>query len=329
MKLIRTIADCFNWYKHWGTKPVLYWIKGADLFRNGNFSDAIKHYQDGINKYPKHPAKDCAQFDLAYCLYRIEKVEEAEKYLAELIQKRSELKEVYLLASRIKSATGFVVTAKNILELASQIFPKDPQILSCLAHSYMYADCSDEQIEIIRSNLQIVRQDLNIEEINYLHIETALSHLEIRRGDLAKGERLLSRVLSTGQAPYEAVILRAERLLETSRVMPAREQLARAMAACPRDPKPMILLARSYLRVGNDYNVDWAKQLAYAAGRASYWKNAEAVSVIARAHEESGDIDSAEIFIEKIKNLPSSLELGNSFYSSSLIQLRTQKVTNG
>jgi tetratricopeptide (TPR) repeat protein len=329
MRIIRTIKDCISWYRHWGTLPVLSWIKGADFFRAGRFQQAIECYQTGIAKSPAHPARDCAQFDLAYCYYRLDNLDLAEKLLAELIQKRVELKEVYLLYSRIKSATGFVATSRNILELASQIFPRDPQIISCLAHACMYSDCGDDQLEQIRNNLLIVRQDLNLEEINYLHVETAIAHLEIRRGDLAKGERLLSRVLSTGQAPYEAVILRSERLLETSRVLPAREQLNRAMAACPKDPKPMILLARSYLRVGNDYNVDWAKQLADAACRVSYWKNAEAISVLARAFEEAGDLDSAEIFIERIKNLPSSLELGSSFYSSSLLQLRSQKTSNG
>ena len=193
----------------------------------------------------------------------------------------------------------------------------------------MYADSSDEDVDSIRERLSNVRRSLDMEEVNYLHVETAIAHIDIRRGDLAKGERVLSRVLSTGQAPYEAVVLRSERLLETGRVLPAREQLGRAMAACPRDPRPMILLARSYLRAGNDYNAEWAKQLAEAACRASFWQNAEAVSVLARAFEETGDSDSAEIFIERIKNLSSSSELSVSFYSSSLLQLRSQKVSNG
>ncbi len=323
MNFIREITDCFKWYRHWGTLPVLSWIRAADLFRNGDYISAVSFYEAGLKKHLSHPAKDCAQFDLAYCYYRIGKLDLARTLLAELVQKRVDLKEAYLLLSRIRKITGHIVSSRVVLELANQIFYQDAQVLSCLAHASVFTDLSDDEIDNIKYNLLDLKNEVDLQDSNYLHIETALANIEIRRGDLKKGERLLSRVLSTGEAPYEAILIRAQRLLETGRLVIARNQLERVAAACPRDPKPLILLARSYLRTGVDYNLAWAKQLTQSACQLSNWQNAECLSLLSRIYEEDNQPEVAEMFNENIKSLSSNKELNVSYYTSSLVKLKS------
>ena len=187
----------------------------------------------------------------------------------------------------------------------------------------MLTDLSDSEIDNIKYNLLDLRREVGLEDASYLHIETALANIEIKRGELKKGERVLSRVLSTGEAPYEAILIRAQRLLETGRLVIARNQLERAACACPRDPKPLVLLARSYLRAGVDYNLTWAKQLAESACKLSNWENAECMSLLSRIYEEDAQPEIAEIYNEKLKELSSSKELNLSYYTSSLVKMKS------
>jgi tetratricopeptide (TPR) repeat protein len=308
--------------------PVSKWVEAAELFRQSRFLEAAKCYKEGLESHAYHPAANSARFDLAYCYYRSDDYEMALRALSRLIQKRATIKEAYLLFSRIKSSLGFVISARRAVSLCHQLFPDDVQVLSCLTHVSIYSNSSDEELIALRKKLNEAKQKLSIDDGLGLHLDTAIAHLEIRFGDLRKGERLLARVLATGTAPYEAVLLRGERLLEQGRIIPAREQLTRAMSASPRDHRPISLLARSYLRSGKDLNPNFALQLSQAACKVSKWQNSECLSVLVRAYEAAGEEGYAALFLERIKDLPSTKELDVSYYHGSLQQLRVQKLSN-
>lgn len=328
MAVVKRIKEYVRWYRYWGTLPVPAWVKAADHFRAGRFKAAANCYRVGIKSHSEHPAIHSARFDLAYCLYRSDDYEGALAELSGLIQKRAAIKEAYLLYSRIKNAMGFVLSAKHAVSLCEQLFANDPQVLSCLSHATVYSNGSSEELNVLRNKLYGLKQQLHLDDALSLHLDTAIAHMEIRFGDLKKGERLLARVLATGSAPYEAILLRGERLLEQGRVLIAREQLNRAMAASPKDPRPLALAARSYLRSGKDFQPEWALQLAESACKASHWQNSDCLSVLSRAYEARGEEAYASLLVEKIKKLPSTKEMDVSYFHGSLQQLRVQKVSN-
>lgn len=328
MMVLRRAREYVRWYKYWGTLPVPAWVQAAELFREKSFIKASKRYRVGLRKSSNHPAANSARFDLAYCYYKQGEYELALEQLSILIQKRVTIKEAYLLFARIKTALGLILSAKKAVTLCEQLFPNDAQTLSCLTHATVNTNGSKEEVLNLKRKLLSVKRELELEDTLALHIDTALAHLDIRFGDMQRGERTLARVLATGTAPYEAVLLRGERLLEQGRLTAAREQLGKAMSACPNDPRPITLIARSYLRVGKDYKPVWAKQLAEAACKASRWENSDCLSVLARAYEAQGEDSYASLLLEKVKILPSTKELDISFFQGSLEQMKLQKVSN-
>ena len=86
-----------------------------------------------------------------------------------------------------------------------------------------------------------------------------------------------------------------------------------------------MILAKSYLEPGEYGNLDWAFQLAQSACRLSHWQNAECLSVLARAYQAKGERAKAQLFLERMKNLRSMLELNMSRFQSWSGQ---QKVSN-
>ncbi len=316
-----------RWVRLWKTRPVWSWVRAAEAFKNKEFVQAAKLYREGIEKFPEHPAVSSAKLDLAYCLYRSSEYQSALDVLQYLLGGTENPKDVYLLTARIQMYIGCALSASNTMSSCLQKFPGDIQTLSCYMHSALYSCASLEEQQSIQAELVRLKAGLCLDDKRNLHLDTALAHFEIVRGDIRAGERLLARVLATGEAPFEAVLLRGERLLERGRILPAREQLTRAMTASPRDPRPVLLLARSYLRNGTEANSAWARQLAEVACQLSCWQNAECLNVLARAYEASNQKANAQLFYERMKTLPSMDELGVSYYQSSLEQLRAQKVS--
>lgn len=319
--------EFLRWIRLWKTRPVWPWVRAAENFKSKDFLQAAKLYRLGIERFPNHPAVNSAKLDLAYCLYRNNEYQSALEILQELLKGEENPKDVYLLAARIQMYTGCALSASTTMHSCLLKFPGDIQTLSCYMHSALYSCAGLEAQQLIRSELLRLKRELTLDDSRNLHLDTALAHFEIVRGEIRKGERMLARVLATGEAPFEAVLLRGERLLERGRVLPAREQLTRAMNASPRDPRPVLLLARSYLRNGTEANPTWARQLAEVACKLSCWQNAECLNVLARAYEASNEKANAQLFYERMKTLPSMDELGVTYYQSSLEQLRAQKVS--
>ena len=298
-----------SWWKSWKTLPVAPWVRAADCFRNGDFRTAIAHYETGLASNKSHSARPCALFDLSYCRYRIGLVEEAAESLHELVSERVKLKEVYLLLAKIQLVFGHNQGAVVTLQIGSELFPHDIGVAVALAYASFRGHEQSEEMEAVRRKLDIIRKGLDIEDTNRAKVDTAIATYEIRFGDAVVGERILARLLASGDAPAEAVLLRGEFLLNKGRVVPARGQLRRAMALKPQDPRPVLLLAESYLRPGGFGDVAWAKQLAEAACRLSTWRNADALGLLALACGELGDEEFAEFYRDREQLLRSATEI--------------------
>lgn len=306
--LVRRPRLLLEWYRLWGTMPVPSWIRAAHFFQEGDFRSALEYYERGLLEHPSHRAAQCARLDIAYCKYRLDQLEEAVEELTRLTAGGAPLKDAHLLLAKIYHLLGRPLAAVSTLSRALEIFPADSQVACAYMHLALGTVPASDVIEELKDLLVSIKRDTGLEDVRHIHIDAALAHYETRCGDAELGDRMLARVLATGHAPFEAVILRAERLLDQQRIIPAREQLARAMAAMPRSSHPARLLAESYLIEGILYEPEWARQLATVACTTSHWQDARCLDVLIRAVEACGDVATAELFRVRHGSLPSTRE---------------------
>ncbi len=315
VSVLRSCRDAVKWYRLWGTMPVRSWIKAAACFKQQDFRSAIIFYQRGLETHASHPAAQSARLDLAYCKYRLNEIDEAYEELTTLVDGCTPLKDAYLLRSKIALIYGHASSALQTMERCLEYYPSDAKVISQYAHLALLNSMDPSQAEEVKQRLVGAKCRLSIEDHGNVLLDTALAHYEMVWGDIRRGERVLARVLATGRAPFEAVLLRGERLLAQGRILPARELLTRAMRMSSRDPRPVMMLSASYLRSGASSNLDWALQLAEAACRLSHWRNAECLGVLASVYEAKGDKGGAQLFLERTKHLPSGIEPQLSFAS--------------
>ncbi len=317
--LFKPIA-LFRWWKIWGGIPVLCWIRAAEYFRAGDFRSALSLYEKGLNRYPYNRARRCAALDYAYCLYRLERFDESLVVLNKLTRGARPLKDAFLLQAKIQLAYGLRFPVLITLSRAVKIFPKDVQVLTRYAHSIISISGSAHRIESAKNKILAFKRDISIEDPRMVKLDTALANIELYLGNREKGERLLSRALATGEAPFEAYLLRGEYFLESGRLVIAREQLKRAMRLSPLDPRPIELLAKSYFDA-DEAEVLWAKQLATRACELSAWQNPDYVKTLVDAYNAVGDTDAAEVFSARHKELTSTSRINISSIKMLEVQI--------
>lgn len=296
----------YHWVKHWKSFPVFTWLKAADYFLNKNFKLAAQHYKIGLNKHKTHPAKNCARMDYSYCLYRSGDLKEALKELKQLCLEEQEQKDCYLLAAKIYSYLGRNDLAITMLNSGLRCFPDDILILSKYLHLSLEENLEPMIIDHLREKLLKIKSLLNLDDDKIEIIDTALADYQLQKEENDDAEKLLARILASGKAPFEAVLLKGQRLLELSRIIPAREQLTRAMKIAPRNPYPVLLLAESYMEYENFDDPEYALQLAKLACELSLWENIECLQTYIAALEKNYDHSTAELFEARCKKLISS-----------------------
>lgn len=307
-KFTQSVKDAVKWYRLWGTVPVWSWVNAAAEFKRQDFRSAATLYRKGINKQPKHPAIQSAKLDLAYCLYRLGQFDEANLQLDEIIKEDTSLRDAYLLRAKISVIIGSCSSALRVLSSALRKFPDDARVVSQYAHVALMHPLEEELATEIKQRLVAIKCRLSLEDPENVLLDTALAQYEMVWGDMRRAERVLARVLATGKAPFEAVLLRGERLLSQGRVLPARELLTRAMRMSTRDPRPLMQLSASYLETAVSANYDWALQLAEQACQLSRWQHPECLNVLASVHEAKGDSARAQLYFERTKHVPAAVE---------------------
>lgn len=298
-----------NWWKIWKTPPVVSWIRGAELFKEGNFKSAATHYRRGLNRKRSHKAAACARLDLGYCLYQLGDLSGALQELSTVVKGSVPLKDAYLLLSKLQLSLGRTAEGIETMKRCLSLFPDDVQATLCYAYGLFTTDAPAKQLTLMKQYLLTIKEKLSLTDPLTVSVDTALATYELRYGEKPLGEQLLARVLASGVAPFEAILLRGEQWLKEGRLQQSRDQLERAMKAQPQDPRPLMLLARTYLADGENLEPDYAAQLATAACGRSNWENAECLTVLAEAYEHLDDPDTSLLIQTRLAALTNSDKL--------------------
>lgn len=292
-----------SWYKLWKGIPIVDWIRAAELFRAANFKRAAFYYKRGLDRHPNSRASQCAKLDYGYCLYQENQLLEAVEVLQKLLNSGCQLKDAYLLLAKLQLTLGRTKDAASTMQKALSIAPEDIQVALCYAHVMFDANVPALTMKLVKDFVNTFRAKISLEDPVHVAVDTALATFECRYGDEEVGERLLSRALASGVAPFEAILLRGERWLEQGRIHQAREQLERAAKSCPADPRPYAKLAESYLLQGDFYEPEYAVQLATVSCKCSNWENHLSLDVLRQGYGELKDHDMVELIEERLRTL--------------------------
>ena len=314
--MFSTIKSYFQWFRTWRCVPIVTWVKAAQLFRQGRYSQASAYYLKGLEKFAHHPASICARLDLAYCLFRLGSYEEAKEHLRSVITSSPKKREGYLRLARIQMWTGQPMEASWTLRRALREVGSDADIVA----SYLLAVLDNGGPSYLLKEGVAALNKLSAEDRVNPKIEVAAALISIYRGDVKNGRGRLAELAAAPHAPFEAVVNYGEVLLSEDRVAHARQQLRRALSVAADHPRVLSLLAASYLKGGPFYNAEFAQQLAMSACQNTGWQGPREMHVLAEALYHSGDKLTALTIAHKARDAGSKL-LGNYRYVRSIERL--------
>ncbi len=292
-----------GWWKLWKTLPVTDWIRGAELFKAADFKKASFYYARGLKAKPNHKAANCARLDYAYCLYQLNDLKESIRELEKLAAGGANLKDALLLLAKLQLVTGKNRDALHTMKRCLSIFGDDVQVALCYAHVMYESDSPAQSMKLVKDFVNTFREKLSLDDPMHVAVDTALAYYECLFGDEEVGERLLSRALASGVAPFEAILLRGERWIQQGRVQQGRDQIERAAKCCPADPRPYLRLAESYLLEGELHEPEYAVQLATVACKSSNWENEECLEVLRDAYIALEDRDMVELIDSRLAKI--------------------------
>lgn len=303
--------------------PVVAWVRGASYYREGRFAEAEKCYEAGLKKFPNHPAALSAKLDLAYCQFRNKKPLAAEETLRYVVEHAPANKEAVIRLAKLERWLGLSHNAAKTLSTALKVITPDPD----LAALYLMAACeSNDKGAHIRS-AEAIATSLWIADRESPLLATALSKLEISKGEIRRGKASLARICAAAKAPMDAIILMGEILLKEENPLFARHFLRRALTLSPENPRVLSLLAASYLVNGPGYSPEFAKQLAQTACQATNWRSPGDMHVLAQAFYKIGDKMSALLIASRAKD--TGLELQAPFQEREPLERLIQSLESG
>lgn len=287
-----------DFIKTWRTLPVLPWIRAARLHRAGQH-DAARHlYEQGLERNPTHPAAFCARLDLAHCLLRGQHFSDAEGHLRLLTLQRPDDRTPYIHLVKSKMWQGHFHEAGLMAIRSARRLHPDPELVGLALWCFMSA----------RSCPELVKEVLSVEKLlpskgrkdNVLP-QGVLGWYWYVQGEYRGGIAELRRVSSFGQQSVEVMLAFAEVLLDAGQVGQAREQLHRALGLRPGYPLTLSLLSQCYLDP-DLYEPHYAVQLATEACRASGWRSARFLHILAEALTRTGEYSTAMMMAQKARH---------------------------
>jgi len=301
----------------------MYWIKAASLYRDGNYEQAEELYKAGLEKYPRHPAQYCARLDLAYCLFRRGALLEAEEELKVVVKKLPELKEGYIRLARLQMWSGHSLEAAWTIRRALKRIEVDADIAALFLLTVLE---SDGPLYLLKEAVGSCRL---MQGSNSKHpgLNLAQAYLQCKRGDFKRGIAALEELTLVEEPQFEAVLVFAEMLLKEGRVERARKELKGAMRAAPEHPRILSLFAESYLKSGDSYKPEYARQLATAACQKTAWRSPREMHVLAESYYHANDRMSALIMASKAKDAGSKLL--NSYSESKVLDRLIDELSSG
>ena len=285
-----------NWWRTWRTLPVITWVRAAALYRAGNFVQAQKMYEKGLEKYRGHPAEYCARLDLAYCLFKIREFEEAEKHLRYVVTNYPNSREGYVRLAKLQLWTGHPLDASWTVRRAIRQLELDAELVAYFIISVLE---NGGPSYLIREALEACdKVGNNRDNPDFV---AACARLDMIRGNEEKGRQELEALTKRIDVSFQALILFAEVLLSEGEITRARRELKRAMQAEPENPRVLSLFAEVYLSDGAFYNPQFAVQLATQACQNTNWTSPRAMHVLAESFYATGDKVSALVMASKAR----------------------------
>jgi len=304
MKSSETLRLFGKWWTTWKTLPVFSWVRAAACYRAGKFSIAERHYLAGLAKHPDHPANLCARLDLAYCLFKQQKLEEAERHLRHVTTRSPHSREGYLRLARLQMWTGHSLEAGWTMRRALQRVAVDAETAGTFLLAVLDADAPAYLIaEAVQAAQSIELKD----GVSYERLKLALARLDYQRRDRERGREVIAEMACRERAVFDAILAFAKILVDEGKVAHARRQLRRAMTVASDHPRILEILALSYLKAGPFYNAEYAVQQATKACQSAGWKSPAAMHVLAEAFYHHGDKISALLIASKAKQAGSRL----------------------
>jgi predicted Zn-dependent protease len=292
-----------KWCITWRSWPVPAWVRAAGLYRSGSYEEAARHYLEGLQKHPQHRAQLCARMDLAYCMFKLGKFEQAEDMLRAVLAESPFNREASIRLAQVQLWTGFALEAAWTMRRALRSLPPDPELVGLFLTAVIESEAPsflfDEAIAASKSI-----RDLGSDSPK---LEIARARLMLRRGDRETGRARLVALVSQPKTCLEAILAFAEVLLEENAVEQCRRHLQRALRAAPNHPRVLSMLAQTYLKSGENYNALFALQLATSSCQSTKWTNPRDMHILAEAYQHLGDKMAALLMASKARQAGSRL----------------------
>jgi tetratricopeptide (TPR) repeat protein len=292
-----------KWLKIWGTLPIIPWVKAAQAYRDGKFKEAADLYEDGIKRYPEHPARFSARLDCAFCLQRLQKFSECEEHLRHVTTHAAHLKEGFLRLARLQVYTGKTLEAVWTMRRLHQRGNIDGETAGLFLNLVL-----DNQGPgyLLHEAIDLLKKVPHSDRGNVL-LRAACAKLAVYRGSVERGLNELSKLAESPEVTAEIVIIYAETLLSEKQISASRYQLRRVLNKKPNHPIVLSLLARTYLESGIFFDPEAALDLATSACQANGWLSPRELHTLAESYHHYGDKAAALLAASKARDLGSKL----------------------
>ncbi len=301
--------------------PVKSWVWGMELYQQASFRMAEKYLLEGLNNNPYHPASNTIRYYLALTYSNLGEKREALQYLKKIVHNGAATREVYLFSSKLYAQLGKHILSAKILRKALNEFKSDQELILAYAYAVASNPTSERFYEEALRKLKAKQLVTSPESGSYFQLEAAMSALECAFGDRAVGEKLLVRSLAAGEAPAEAILLRAEILMNDGRVSQARDLAERVLKHDPFDPRPYAFLTRVYLREDEWSNPEFALQLSSTACSLTNWENPIYLSLLEISCEQAEEGDVAELVFRRNKHISQRRDFEEQIFTSPTLSL--------
>lgn len=287
-----------EWVRRWHALPVRCWINAAEHYRAGRYEEAEVLYRRGLEKHHRHPARVSALLDLSHCLFRLRKLDEAEKILREAVIAAPTERETYIRLARLQLWLGYATEAAWTMRTGLQRISADPELVSVFVTAVVESGGVSYLVREARDYLS----NLHAEPEAYPRLEVAKARFELIAGDSETARVQLAHLAALDRGPFDAVVAFAELLLNEGKIAYARHHLHRALIVSPEHPRVLSLLARSYIEDGVFFEPEFCIQLATKACQATSWRGIHEMHVLAQGYALNEDKVSALLIASKAKD---------------------------
>jgi tetratricopeptide (TPR) repeat protein len=255
-------------------------VSGNQAAHDGNYIDAVAHYEKALAEVPDSPA---AKRNLGIVLVKISDYRRAADLLTSIVKNYPEDAEVqYFLGEAHRGLRNFRVAADsyqkglridptdlrltkalawtwfkmgrndwviNLIEPYLQRSPNDHQIRLILASAYTAKQQFDKAIGLVQfagaNNFSIKNKDKVTAQAEHMLLLTALADGLAGKGDCQKAQPIYTRVLQTRPFLDSALVGSARCNMKAQNIKSAVAQLERAVKSNPNSLEAHFLLARA------------------------------------------------------------------------------------